>query len=105
MLPAAATADWVVTPVTTASVICERGDGVVVLSNGIVERRIATSPNGTTTSLKNLYTDTEMLHEGSQPEATVSLAGTSYDVGGSTADGGFVYSSHSIEDGTHKPYE
>ena len=35
----------------------------------------------------------------------VSLEGTSYDVGGSSGAGGFVYSSHSIEDTTHKPYE
>ena len=105
MLPAAGTVDWVVFSVTTASVICERANGEVVLSNGIVERRVATSPNGSTTSLKNLYTATEMLHEGGQPEAVVSLDGNSYAVGGSAATGGFVYSSHSIEEATHMPYE
>ena len=104
-LPRAITVDWVVTPATARSVICAKPDGTIVLSNGIVERRIATSPNATTTSLKNLYADTEMLNESGQPEAVVSLAGDSYDVGGSTATGGFIYSSHSIEDETQKPYE
>ena len=104
-LPAASAVDWVVTPVQTPSVICATGDGVVVLSNGIVERRLATAPNATTTSLRNLWTDTEMLAESGQPEAVVRLDGKDYEVGGSTADGGFVYSGHEVIEGTHKPYE
>ncbi len=105
VLPEAAAVDWVVAPVTTPSAVCATADGVVVLGNGIVERRIATSPNAHTTSLKHLPTATEMLHAGGNPEAVVSLDGTAYDVGGATASGGFVYAGHTVEDGTHKPYD
>ncbi|WP_327241666.1 hypothetical protein [Streptomyces sp. NBC_01320] len=96
--------DWVVHPVTTPSTISVHGRSVT-MANGIVRRSFHTAPNFTTTSLKNLGTGQEMLDHTGEPEATIVLDGTTYDVGGTNASGGFVYASHRIEDSTQKPYE
>ncbi|MFB6962175.1 hypothetical protein ACFCYB_35655 [Streptomyces sp. NPDC056309] len=96
--------DWVVHPVTTPSTISVHGHSVT-MANGIVRRSFHTAPNFTTTSLKNLGTGQEMLDHTGEPEATIVLDGTTYDVGGTNASGGFVYASHRIEDSTQKPYE
>ncbi|MFE7709095.1 hypothetical protein ACFU6I_25570 [Streptomyces sp. NPDC057486] len=96
--------DWVVHPVTTPSTISVHGRSVT-MANGIVRRSFHTAPNFTTTSLKNLGTGQEMLDHTGEAEATIVLDGTTYDVGGTNASGGFVYASHRIEDSTQKPYE
>ncbi|MFE7244517.1 hypothetical protein [Streptomyces sp. NPDC057580] len=76
-----------------------------MMANGIVQRSFDTASNFTTTSLKNLGTGQEILDHIGEPEATIVLVGTTYDVGGTNASGGFVYASYRIEESTQKPYE
>ncbi|MFE7216406.1 hypothetical protein ACFY0A_35805 [Streptomyces sp. NPDC001698] len=96
--------DWVVHPVTTPSTISRHGRSIT-MANGIVQRSFDIAPDFSTTSLKNLGTRQEMLDHSGEPEATIVLDGTAYDVGGAIASRGFVYASHRIEDSTQKPYE
>ncbi|MCX4537847.1 hypothetical protein [Streptomyces sp. NBC_01669] len=96
--------DWGVRPVTTPSTISVHGRSVT-MAKGIVQRSFHTAPNFTTTSLKNPGTGQEILDHTGEPEARIVLDGTTYDVGGTNASGGFVYASHRIEDSTQKPYE
>ncbi len=56
-------------------------DSEIVLSNGLVRRVFRLSPNGATVAFDNLMTDESILR-GVKPEASVTLDGVKYAVGG-----------------------
>jgi len=77
-----APADWLVTPVHTPVTLAHGGGGrEIILSNGLMSRTFRIAPNAATVSLRNLTTGSEMVR-GVKPEATITLDGQLFDVGG-----------------------
>ncbi|MEN8226804.1 MAG: alpha-galactosidase [Bacteroidota bacterium] len=74
-------ADWLITHPEIEAAIYRTGDKELVLSNGLISRRIRVSPNAATISLKNLVTREEYIRS-VKPEAMVTIDGISYPVGG-----------------------
>lgn len=74
-------ADWLVGEVKTPAGIYNKDNREVMLANGLVQRAIRIFPNGATVDFKNLTSGEAMLR-GVKPEATVTLNGTEYHVGG-----------------------
>ena len=74
--------DWLVdpTPYQAKAELLPSGRELI-LSNGLIERRIALAPNAASIGFRNLITG-ETILRGVKPEATVELDGLSYDVGG-----------------------
>ncbi|MCY3007034.1 MAG: hypothetical protein NTV29_13810 [Planctomycetota bacterium] len=74
--------DWLVDPAAyQAKAELQPGGRELVLSNGLIERRIALVPNAATIGFRNLMTG-ETILRGIKPEATVELDGQRYDIGG-----------------------
>lgn len=83
--------DWLVTPFTELAHVTESGDGKsLLLSNGLIERRIRLSPNAATVAFDNLMTG-ESLLRGIKPEARIKVEGVSLDVGGLTGQPNYAY--------------
>jgi hypothetical protein len=73
--------DWLLKKTAVKAAVSRTTAKQVVLSNGLVSRTIAITPNAATISLKNLVTGEEFIRA-VQPEAIVQLDGQPYDVGG-----------------------
>lgn len=74
-------ADWLVNDVQSKAGIYNKDNREVVLANGLVHRAIRILPNGATVDFKNLVSGESMLR-GIKPEATITLDGIEYHVGG-----------------------
>lgn len=72
--------DWLLDP-TDAKAEVKVGDRELVLANGLVRRTIRLTPNAATLALDNLMTGESMLRA-IEPEASVTLDGKRYAVGG-----------------------
>ena len=74
--------DWLVDPSPYRAKAQLQADGnEIVLSNGLIERRIVLAPNAATVGFRNLITGESILR-GVKPEATIELDGQSYAIGG-----------------------
>jgi len=74
--------DWLVDPSPYRAKAQLQADGnEIVLSNGLIERRIVLAPNAATVGFRNLITG-ESIIRGVKPEATIELDGQSYAIGG-----------------------
>ncbi|MCF7675206.1 MAG: hypothetical protein K9M97_07665 [Akkermansiaceae bacterium] len=83
-IPADPAADWMVNPAPFRAKITEnKTTGDLVLENGLARRVIRLAPNAATLSLQNL-TSGEHFLRAVAPEASVTLDGTSYPIGGLT---------------------
>lgn len=106
-----ATDYWVVDPINISAQVDITTDGVITLSNGLVERTIDTSEDGggATTSYRNLYKDYELLDH-TEAEGIIGLDGQRYTVGGTGDTSHFRYSHYTTGDieaeinWTPKPY-
>ncbi|MEX2185717.1 MAG: hypothetical protein WD875_02940 [Pirellulales bacterium] len=74
------THDWLL-DAAAAKAIVSASDDELVLTNGLVRRVIRLKPNAATIALDNLMTGASMLRA-VEPEATVTLGGKQYAVGG-----------------------
>ncbi len=75
-------ADWLVAPIEIeANLEAAEEPGDLTLSNGIISRTFVTSPNFASISLKN-HTDRREFIRGVKPEATITIDGESYPIGG-----------------------
>jgi len=107
-------ADWLLDPAGYSARIAERDAGqTLVLSNGLIRREIRVTPNAATVAFDNLMTSQSELRS-VRPEATVTIDGTEYPVGGlsgqpahnfilprwldemTAVDGAFVHAAHRI---------
>jgi len=74
--------DWLVDPSPfKAHVTKDKAAGELVLDNGLLRRVIRLTPNAATVDYRNLSTGAQLLRS-IRPEATVTLDGTVYPVGG-----------------------
>ncbi|HUH46002.1 MAG TPA: NPCBM/NEW2 domain-containing protein, partial [Arenibacter sp.] len=74
--------DWLVEKVTLPSKVYQQADGKeIVISNGLISRTFRLTPNCTTVGLTNLVNG-ESLLRGVSPEATLTIDGQEYAVGG-----------------------
>jgi len=84
-------ADWLVAPIErTAGVYRTQRDGEIVLDNGLIRRTFRLNPNGATVGLDNLMTGQAVIR-GVKPEASVTIDGTRYDVGGLKGQPNYAY--------------
>ena len=72
--------DWIVDPSGYKAKV-EAGEEAIVLDNGLIRREIMLNPDAVTTSLKCVATGEEYVR-GISNEATVTIDGTEYPVGG-----------------------
>ncbi|MBU6398985.1 MAG: alpha-galactosidase [Verrucomicrobia bacterium] len=85
------TTDWLVTPVRRhASIYRGANDREIVLDNGLVRRTFRIAPNGATVGFDNRMTGASIIR-GVKPEATLSLDGHEFAVGGLTGQPEFAY--------------
>jgi len=76
--------DWLLDAAPyTAKITVDKESGKIVLTNGLIERTIATKPGAATTSYRNLMTG-EAIVRAVNPEAEVTIDGRKYPVGGLT---------------------
>ena len=76
--------DWLLDPTPYVSEVrFDERTGELTLTNGLAERRIATSPNASTISLRNLTSGEEYIRALS-PEGQIVVDGEAYPVGGLT---------------------
>lgn len=96
--------DWLVAPVEQkAGVFRDEQANEITLSNGLIRRTIRIQPNAGTVALDDLGRD-ESLLRGVKPEASITLNGKSFDVGGLTGQPNFAYLTQQwIEQMTDKP--
>ena len=74
--------DWLVDPTPYRATAQVSADGhEILLTNGLIQRKIALTPNAATTQFRNLITGDSILR-GVKPEATIEIDGQSYSVGG-----------------------
>ncbi|MFM2216377.1 MAG: hypothetical protein RL240_695, partial [Planctomycetota bacterium] len=74
--------DWLVDPSSYKAIAEVSADGKAIrLANGLIERRFVLAPNVATIGFTNLITGDSILR-GVKPEATVSIDGKKYSVGG-----------------------
>ena len=74
--------DWLVDPSSYKAIAEVSADGKSIrLANGLIERRFVLAPNVATIGFTNLITGDSILR-GVKPEATVSIDGKKYSVGG-----------------------
>lgn len=74
--------DWLVAPDSYRTQSNVVGDGKqIIVSNGLIERRFLLGPNAATVGFRNLYSG-ETILRGIKPEATVTLDGKEYAIGG-----------------------
>ncbi|MBN8456545.1 MAG: hypothetical protein J0M04_01675 [Verrucomicrobia bacterium] len=84
ILPADSSRDWLVNPGPyKASVVHREASGELVMENGLARRVIRLAPNAATVTLENLVTGEHLLRAVA-PEASVTIDGTVYPVGGLT---------------------
>ncbi|MBN1939529.1 MAG: alpha-galactosidase [Candidatus Aminicenantes bacterium] len=77
-----APADWLIDPSPYAAMIETRADGRdLILTNGLIERRLRFSPDAATVEYRNLRTGEGILRA-VRPEAVLELDGKRYPVGG-----------------------
>lgn len=86
--------DWLLDP-TAAKARVHESDAEVVLANGLVRRVIRLKPNGASVVFDNLMTGASMLRA-VEPEASVTLNGKRYPVGGLTGQGDRAYLSPNV---------
>jgi hypothetical protein len=72
--------DWLVYPLDQRAQCRQEGD-VLIIDNGLVERKFALKPNAACISYKNLTNGQELLRA-IEPEAQISINGTTYEIGG-----------------------
>lgn len=83
--------DWLVTPVKRRAALYRgKNDREIVLDNGLVRRTFRLAPNGATVGFDNLMTGASVIR-GVKPEATVSLDGREFNVGGLTGQPEYAY--------------
>ena len=80
-VPTVANSDWLIEKPKIKAAISKKGNGQLVMSNGLVSRTICIAPNAASISLKNLVTEEEFIRA-VQPEAIVDIDGTAYKIGG-----------------------
>ena len=83
--------DWLVDPTpyrATARLLS--GGNELLLSNGLIERRILLAPNAATIGFRNLITGESILR-GVKPEATIELDGQKYAIGGLTGQPNYAF--------------
>lgn len=80
--PGKVESDWLIKPVSQKAGVYQANSGKdLVLSNGLISRRFRVSPNLATIDYQNLSTN-EQFVRAVGPEATVTLNGKTYAVGG-----------------------
>lgn len=86
-----ARSDWLIdSPSFKAGVFKGETENTIVLSNGLVSRMFRIKPNAATVRLDNLMTDQSLIR-GVKPEATISIDGRRYDVGGLVGQPNYAY--------------
>lgn len=73
--------DWLAYPVEAKAGVYQTPEGHLVLSNGLVSRTFTTQPNVASIELEEMGSNTSYLRS-VRPEATVSIDGQTFDVGG-----------------------
>ncbi len=74
--------DWLIDPSPFVAKVTPRGNGrEIELANGLVRRVIQVQPNAATVGFDNLMTGASLLRS-VRPEASITLEGVKYDVGG-----------------------
>jgi len=80
--PAAGKADWLIDPSPYKAEIEASADGrSIVLANGLIRRTIRIAPDAATVEFRNLMTD-ETIVRAVRPEASLTIDGKRFDVGG-----------------------
>ncbi|MCA9106553.1 MAG: hypothetical protein KDA83_14115 [Planctomycetales bacterium] len=83
--------DWLIDPAPyTAGVFATEHPDEIALDNGLVRRTFRISPNAATVGLDQLSAE-ESLLRGVKPEATISIDGREYAVGGLTGQPNYAY--------------
>jgi hypothetical protein len=83
--------DWLIDGSPCKARLCRTGrDHEIVLSNGLIRRVFRLAPNGATVAFDNLMTD-EAILRGVKPEASVTLDGVEYAVGGLTGQPNYAF--------------
>ncbi|MEI6527831.1 MAG: hypothetical protein WCP62_17520, partial [Planctomycetota bacterium] len=83
--------DWLVDPTPyRAKAQLLSGGNELLLSNGLIERRILLAPNAATIGFRNLITGESILR-GVKPEATIELDGQKYAIGGLTGQPNYAF--------------
>jgi len=86
--PQTGSRDWLVTtPALRAGLFRGSVDKEIILDNGLVRRSFRLAPNGATVGFDNLMTGASIIR-GVKPEATVTLDGQTFAVGGLTGQPG-----------------
>lgn len=75
--------DWLVDDVQTRAALYQTPEGHLVLSNGLVSRTFTTAPNVASIELEEMGHNTSFLRS-VRPEASVTIDGYSFDIGGLT---------------------
>jgi len=83
--------DWLVTPVRKAVTVEKSNDGrEIIMDNGLIRRTFRLQPNAATVALDNLMTGESMLR-GVKPEASLTIDGMSFDIGGLRGQPNYAY--------------
>jgi len=75
------TRDWLVDSVPQKAAVYQSGPTEIVLANGLIARRFRVAPNAATVGFENLTTR-ETLLRAVEPEATVTVDGKKWNIGG-----------------------
>jgi hypothetical protein len=87
----AADGDWLIKPIARKAGVYRSADGrQVIVCNGLIARSFRIVPNAATAALDNLMTGESMLR-GVKPEATVTIDGETFDVGGLKGQPNYAY--------------
>ncbi len=83
--------DWLIESSSyKAKIIRDEAKKEIVLTNGLIERRFRTAPNGATIGIQNLMTG-ETILRGVKPEAQVKIDGRTFDIGGLIGQEEYAY--------------
>ncbi len=89
--PAEEKPDWLIDPAPfVARVHRAPGSNEIALSNGLIKRAFRLAPNAATVALDNLMTGASLVR-GVKPEASLTLDGEPFDVGGLTGQPNYAY--------------
>ncbi len=89
--PTTASTDWLLDASSYTAGIYRTGQAnEMVLDNGLIRRTFRLSPNGATVGLDNLVTGAAVVRA-VRPEASVTIDGTRYDVGGLTGQSNHAF--------------
>ena len=83
--------DWLIKPVKTESeVFRTSNENEIVMSNGLISRTFRITPNAATVDFANLTSGVSVLR-GVKPEASVTIDGNTYNVGGLTGQPNYAF--------------